>query len=97
MVVNPADIPGSDKERRSKTDPIDARRMAKALESGMLEGVHVPTEKEQKQRSLTRYRKKLWATWFAPKTGLKVSSNSRAYKSRKSTTTRIGAVTFYNG
>lgn len=71
MVVNPSDIPGSDKERRSKTDPIDARRMAKALESGMLEGVHVPTEKEQKQRSLIRYRKKLWGDLVRAKNRLK--------------------------
>jgi hypothetical protein len=28
MLVNPSDIPGTDRERRSKTDPIDARRMA---------------------------------------------------------------------
>ena len=28
IVVNPADIPGTDKEKRSKTDPIDARKLA---------------------------------------------------------------------
>lgn len=71
ILVNPSDIPGSDKERRSKSDPIDARRMAKALESGMLEGVHVPTEKEQKQRSLIRYRKKLWGDLVRAKNRLK--------------------------
>ena len=71
MVVNPTDIPGTDRERRSKTDMIDARRMAIALKSGMLEGVHVPTEKEQKQRSLIRYRKKLWGDLVRAKNRLK--------------------------
>lgn len=71
ILVNPSDIPGTDRERRSKTDPIDARRMAKALESGMLHSVYVPTEKEQKQRSLVRYRKKLWADLVRAKNRLK--------------------------
>ena len=71
MVVNPSDIPGTDRERRSKTDPIDARRMALSLQSGMLHGVHVPTEKEQKQRSLIRYRKKLWGDLVRAKNRLK--------------------------
>lgn len=71
IVVNPADIPGTDKERRSKTDPIDARKMARSLASGMLEGVHVPSEKEQKERSLIRFRKKLWADLVRAKNRLK--------------------------
>lgn len=71
ILVNPADIPGTDKERRSKTDPVDARRMVKALASGLLEGVHVPSEKEQKQRSLIRFRKKLWADLVRAKNRLK--------------------------
>src|SRR5215218_7452745 len=31
IVVNPADIPGTDKDRRSKTDPVDARKLAMNL------------------------------------------------------------------
>ncbi|RYY67277.1 MAG: hypothetical protein EOO12_01560 [Chitinophagaceae bacterium] len=31
IVVNPADIPGTDQERRSKTDAVDARRLANHL------------------------------------------------------------------
>ena len=52
MVVNPADIPGTDKERRSKTDPVDARKLALHLAAGLLHPIHVPSEKLQKQRSL---------------------------------------------
>ena len=71
ILVNPADIPGTDKERRSKTDPVDARKMARCLASGMLQGVHVPSEKEQKERSLIRFRKKLWADLVRAKNRLK--------------------------
>lgn len=33
IFVNPADIPGTDKERLSKTDQVDARKMARHLSS----------------------------------------------------------------
>lgn len=71
IVVNPGDIPGTDKERRSKTDPIDARKMARHLAAGLMRGVHVPTEKSQKQRSIVRFRKKLWGDLVRAKNRLK--------------------------
>lgn len=71
IVVNPADIPGTDKERLSKTDPIDARKIARHLASGLLDGVHVPSEKSQKQRSIIRFRKKLWGDLVRAKNRLK--------------------------
>jgi transposase len=71
IVVNPSDIPGTDKERRSKTDPIDARKMARHHAAGLLEGVHVPSEKTQKQRSIVRFRKKLWGDLVRAKNRLK--------------------------
>jgi transposase len=71
MVVNPADIPDTDKERRSKTDVIDARKLATHLAAGLLHGVHVPSEKTQKQRSLIRFRKKLWGDLSRAKNRLK--------------------------
>ncbi|MEO5946422.1 MAG: IS110 family transposase [Chitinophagaceae bacterium] len=71
MVVNPGDIPGTDKERKSKTDPIDARKMARHLAAGLLQCVHVPSEKSQKQRSIIRFRKKLWGDLVRAKNRLK--------------------------
>jgi transposase len=59
VVVNPADVPGTDKERRSKTDTIDARKLSMHLSAGLLTPIHVPSEKLQKQRSLIRFRKRL--------------------------------------
>jgi transposase len=71
IVVNPADIPGTDKERRSKTDKVDARKLAMHLSAGLLHPIHVPTEKLQKQRSLIRFRKKLWGDLCRAKNRLK--------------------------
>lgn len=71
MVVNPADIPDTDKERRSKTDGVDARKLATHLAAGLLHPIHVPTEKLQKQRSLIRFRKKLWGDLCRAKNRLK--------------------------
>jgi transposase len=71
MVVNPADIPGTDKERRSKTDKVDARKLATHLAARLLHPVHVPTEKLQKQRSLIRFRKKHWGDLCRAKNRLK--------------------------
>ena len=36
MVVNPADIPNTNKESRSKSDPVDARKLALHLAAGLL-------------------------------------------------------------
>jgi transposase len=71
MVVNPADIPDTDKERRSKTDVVDARKLAMHLHAGLLHSIHVPSEKTQKQRSLIRFRKKLWGDLSRAKNRLK--------------------------
>lgn len=71
IVVNPADIPSMDKERRSKTDPVDARKLAMHLAAGLLHAIHVPSEKLQKQRSLIRFRKKLWGDLCRCKNRLK--------------------------
>lgn len=71
IVVNPADIPGTHKEQRSKTDPVDARKLARHLAAGLLTAIHVPSEKIQKQRSLIRFRKKLWGDLVRSKNRLK--------------------------
>lgn len=71
IVVNPADVPGTDKEKRSKTDKVDARKLAMHLSAGLLHPIYVPTERLQKQRSLIRFRKKLWGDLCRAKNRLK--------------------------
>jgi transposase len=57
IVVHAADVSTSDKERKRKTDKVDALKLARSLASGSLKGIHVPDETIQKERTLIRYRK----------------------------------------
>jgi transposase len=59
IVVNAADVSGSDKERKRKTDKVDAVKLARYHAAGLLQGIHIPNEELQKQRNLVRYRTKL--------------------------------------
>ena len=56
MVVNPADVPTTGKEKSFKTDRIDARKIARTLRSGELHPLYIPTAKQQQSRSLVRLR-----------------------------------------
>jgi len=60
LIVNPADIPSTNRESQNKADPIDSRKIARTLQGGLLKGLHVPSEVTQGDRQLFRYRKKLW-------------------------------------
>jgi len=59
IVVNPADIPSTNKDQLSKTDRHDSKRIALALRSGFLREIYVPTVKQQDLRSLNRERQRL--------------------------------------
>lgn len=54
IVVNPADVPTSGRERAFKSDDVDCRKLAKHLESGDLHGIDIPSEDLEKMRSLVR-------------------------------------------
>ncbi len=60
IVINPADVPTTNKENSEKTDPVDSRKIAKALKAGMLRGIYIPSPELEGHRQLFRYRKKLW-------------------------------------
>jgi transposase len=59
IVVNAADVSTSDKERKRKTDKVDALKLARHHASGELKAIHVPDETIQKERNLIRYRTRL--------------------------------------
>lgn len=59
IVVHAADVSTTDKEKRRKTDKVDALKLARDLESNNLKAIHVPDEEIQKDRNLIRFRKKL--------------------------------------
>jgi transposase len=59
LVVSPADVPMSDKDKRFKTDRHDSKNLALQLKSGSLEGIHVPDVDLREYRALLRLRNKL--------------------------------------
>lgn len=56
IVVNPADIPTTDKEKVNKTDKRDSKKIAKSLRNGDLKGIHVSSLKTLEDRCLVRTR-----------------------------------------
>jgi transposase len=59
IVVHAADVSSNDKEKKRKTDKVDAHKLARNLASGDLTAIYVPDEDLQKERNLIRFRKKL--------------------------------------
>ena len=56
IVVNPADIPTKDYEKRQKTDALDSKKIANCLRSGSLESIYVPSWETIGIRNLVRTR-----------------------------------------
>jgi transposase len=56
IVINAADIPTSQKDKLQKRDPIDSRKIARALEKGSLRGIHIFNRELEELRSLNRTR-----------------------------------------
>lgn len=59
IVVSPADIPTRSKERTTKSDTIDSRKLARELENGTLDSIYVPDNLQEKLRSYCRLRYQL--------------------------------------
>lgn len=56
MVINPADVPTTDKEKRTKTNRVDARKLVRSLRNGELSPIYVPNRVAREDRSLVRTR-----------------------------------------
>ena len=56
IVVNPSDIPTTDKEKRQKEDSRDSRKIARSLQNGDLKGIYVPSQSTLEDRLLVRTR-----------------------------------------
>lgn len=61
IVVNPCDVPTTDKEKKQKRDPLDSRKLARSLKNGELLPIYIPSKDQQMDRSLLRTRKRLVA------------------------------------
>lgn len=56
IVIHPADVPATDKQKKNKTDLHDSRALARYLEKGLLHGIHILPDNQQELRSLYRLR-----------------------------------------
>jgi len=59
IVVNPADIPTTDKERDRKNDKSDSRKIARSLRNNELTAIYVPSIKTLEDRTMIRTRSML--------------------------------------
>lgn len=59
LVVNAADVATNDKEKRQKSDKIDARKLCEHLQSRKVKAIYVPSPEWEHARSLVRTRAKI--------------------------------------
>lgn len=59
IVVNPADIPTTDKERKQKEDARDSRKIAEQLAASKLVGIFIPGIEAEGDRAMLRFRRTL--------------------------------------
>jgi len=73
IVINPADLPVTDKEKINKRDPLDSRRISRALQNNQLKGIHIFNPDHEQFRSLNRMR------WKAAKEHRRVKNRIRSF------------------
>jgi len=73
IVINPADLPVTDKEKISKRDPVDSRRLSRALQNNQLKAIHVFDPDHEQFRALNRMR------WKAAKEHRRVKNRIRSF------------------
>lgn len=54
IIVHPADVPTTDKDKQRKSDTVDCRKLSKTLSEGALNGIYVPTASQQDARGIVR-------------------------------------------
>ena len=54
IIVNPADVPTTHKEKTQKRDKRDSRKLANQLGGGILEGIYIPKREKESLRLLSR-------------------------------------------
>jgi transposase len=56
VVVNPADVPTTQKEKMRKSDAIDSNKLGRSLRNNELKGIYIPSQETLENRSLIRVR-----------------------------------------
>ncbi len=54
IIVNPSDVPSTNKERDRKSDPIDSAKLSRERANNSLSGIYVPDVHHESMRSLNR-------------------------------------------
>jgi transposase len=54
IIVNPADVPTTDKDKQRKSDTVDCRKLGTTLSKGQLTGIFVPSVEQQDDRGVIR-------------------------------------------
>lgn len=57
IVINPADVPTTNKDRDRKTDKRDSKTLAKMLSADLLNKIYVPNKKQLDVREILRHRR----------------------------------------
>lgn len=60
IVINPADVPTTDKEEKRKSDKIDCRKLARCLRNNELECIYIPSKQLESDRQFIRTRNRLF-------------------------------------
>jgi transposase len=55
IIVHPADVPTTDKDKQRKSDTVDCRKLSKTLSERSLAGIFVPTVEQQDDRGIIRF------------------------------------------
>lgn len=56
MIINPSDVPTTDKERKRKTDAVDSAKLARSLRAGELEPIYIMPKDCLDDRGIVRVR-----------------------------------------
>jgi len=56
IVIHPADVPTTQKEKEQKTDKADSRKLARSLRSNEFEAIDIPGPEQEADRALVRQR-----------------------------------------
>lgn len=79
IVVNPADIPTTGKEKIQKNDVRDCKKIARSLKNQELIPIYVPSQESLDHRCLTRYRKSISGDLTRTKNRIKSFLNCYGY------------------
>ena len=75
IVVNPADVPTTGKEKTQKDDSRDSKKIARSLKNGELVAIYVPSLASLDDRSLVRFRRTVAKDLAKEKTRIKAFLN----------------------